>query len=89
MEKESLIDLIAYATSIVALRMENSEQYEELMDFLAEKRHWTYATPHEEIDLDSEVKPLQEMIKNTRNCPCFPNFKKMLKGITILKMEIP
>ncbi|QMT34097.1 hypothetical protein LNQ82_06515 [Conchiformibius steedae DSM 2580] len=76
MEKESLIDLIAYATSIVALRMENSEQYEELMDFLAEKRHWTYATPHEEIDLDSEVKPLQEMIKKYKALPLLPQFQK-------------
>ena len=76
MEKESLIDLIAYATSIVALRMENSEQYEELMDFLAEKRHWTYATPHEEIDLDSEVKPLQEMIKKYKGLPLLPQFQK-------------
>ena len=76
MEKESLIDLIAYATSIVALRMENSEQYEEVMDFLAEKRHWTYATPHEEIDLDSEVKPLQEMIKKYKELPLLPQFQK-------------
>ena len=76
MEKESLIDLIAYATSIVALRMENSEQYEEVMDFLAEKRHWTYATPHEEIDLDSEVKPLQEIIKKYKALPLLPQFQK-------------
>ena len=76
MEKESLIALIAYATSIVALRMENSEQYEELMDFLAEKRHWTYATPHEEIDLDSEVKPLQEIIKKYKALPLLPQFQK-------------
>ncbi|MDO5356599.1 MAG: hypothetical protein Q4E77_03775 [Conchiformibius sp.] len=37
MEKESLIDLIAYAKSIISLRMERSEQYEELVRFLAKK----------------------------------------------------
>ena len=37
MEKESLIDLIAYAKSIISLRMERSEQYEELARFLAKK----------------------------------------------------
>lgn len=76
MEKESLIDLIAYAKSIISLRMERSEQYEELARFLARKRRWVYATPHEEIDLDSEVKTLQEIIKKYKELPLLTQFQK-------------
>ncbi|WP_304333696.1 hypothetical protein [Conchiformibius steedae] len=76
MEKDSFLHLISYATSIVVLRTEDSEEHEKLMDFLAEKRHWTYATPHEEIDLDSEVKPIQEIIKKYKELPLLPQFQK-------------
>lgn len=79
MEKDSLIHLISYAKSIVALRMERSQQfpqYEELAGFLAKKRRWVYITPHEEIDLDSEVKPIQDIIKEYKKLPLLPRFQK-------------
>lgn len=75
MEKESFLNLIAYATSIIALRLPRSEEYEEVADYLADKRHWAYSTDPEDIDLDTEVPPIQAIIKKYENLPILPQFR--------------
>ncbi len=77
MEKDSLIHLIAYARSIVSLRLgKEHPEYEKLYDFLAKKRNWIYSTSPEKIDMDKEVPPLQEIIKKYKDLPELPQFRQ-------------
>lgn len=76
MEKDSLIHLIAYASSIISLKLEeNSNEFEENMKFLSKKRNSIYSTSPEEIELNSEVESVQSIIKKYQNLPNLPQFQ--------------
>lgn len=75
MEKDSLLHMIAYATSLIILKLDQSEEREQQGDFLAQKREYVYATPPEQIDLPAEVAAVREVITRYEHLPNLPQFQ--------------
>lgn len=76
MELESLLNLIAYAESIVLLRVESSAERDEAADFLASKRREVRdALPNGIGDVDDFARPIQAIIKKYENNPVLEKFQ--------------
>lgn len=77
MEKDSLINFLAYASSIVLLRLERgSDEYEENLTIIARKRNYFYSTPPEEIPFKHEAAEIRALIAKYEHLPILPNYQQ-------------
>ena len=74
-EKDSLINLISYAESIIILRVEPSDERDEIASFLNKQKRWMYSVSPEEIDIEAEAPKIQEIIEKYKDYPLLPNFQ--------------
>lgn len=77
MEKDSLINALAYAGSIVLLRLEeDSAEFQENLDLLSNKRNYFYDTPPEEIPFKREAAEIKALIAKYEHLPLLPKFQR-------------
>lgn len=69
MEKERLLNLIAYAESIVLLRVAPADLRDRLTRFLGEQRSWILAVAPEAIDINAIAPAIQDIIEQYKNHP--------------------
>lgn len=77
MEKDSLINALAYAGSIVLLRLERgSAEYQENLDLISGKRNYYYRTEPEEIPFKREAAEIRALIAKYEHLPILPNYQQ-------------
>ena len=73
MEKERLLNLIAYAESIVLLRVAPTDLRDQLTRFLGEQRSRILAAAPEAIDINAIAPAIQNIVEQYKNHPVLSN----------------
>ena len=79
MEKERLLNLIAYAESIVLLRVAPTDLRDQLTRFLGEQRSRILAAAPEAININAIAPAIQNIVEQYKNHPVLSNAPAQLQ----------